>query len=196
MSPAARAQRRGAARKHGGYAQTALGQVLTPCLRSKCTLGADHYPCPIRQTMDDRDATLEHCPLPLVLDEEVVRRVKAAIDENDPSKVSEFQARALAAAMHLRDTGLAELQRDGLTIQEAVIVDDEVRTDIARFKAHPSAETVLKLLALTGATAEQQAITPKARGEKARDEGIGTLVDFLREKNRALLPAPAPEAGS
>jgi hypothetical protein len=37
-----------------------------------------------------------------------------------------------------------------------------------------------------GLTAAQQAITPKARGERQRDEGVGDLAAWLAGKERDL----------
>jgi hypothetical protein len=136
--------------------------------------------------MDKQDEALERCPLPLVVDQDVAERLAAAIAEGDPSKIAEIQGTALAAAIHIRDRGLAQLLRDGLSIEIPVAFNESGQPTAHKAIQHPSAWPVMELLKHTGATADQQAITPKSRAERDRDVSVADALNFMATKRKQL----------
>lgn len=184
MSPAALAQRRGAAHKHGLYAQTAVAQVLPPCRAGTCPLGGDRFPCSLRAAMDDKGEAVERCPLPLAEDAKV-RELAQAIREGDPTKLAEGQALALVMAAELRDRGLKALLEEGLSVDKPIYTKDGGLVSSVPIQ-NPKAYPVLELLKHTGATADQQGVTPKSAAEKQRDVSLGEALSFMARKRKAL----------
>ncbi len=52
----------------------------------------------------------------------------------------------------------------------------------------------MKLIEIQGHTAHQQAITPKAAGERKRDEGIGGMFDALKGMREKFGDSDEPKA--
>jgi len=185
MSPAALAQRRTAAWKTGERAATPMAQALPPCKRSLCPMHDDELKgnCDVKRHAEARGTALERCPVRLVVDQDVREKLVKAIEAGDLTGLAEMQGTLLAAMHGLGRQELAELLQEGLMVQDEVFRDGESAGVIR--KTNPRAEPLLKLLDMLGATAAQQAITPKAAGERKRDEGLGSMLDLY--KRRAAL---------
>lgn len=182
LSERERAQRRAAPLKHGEFATTALAQALPPCKPAACPLEAPSspatagYPCDIKKTIEARGGGLSACLLALG-EEATIQKYVDAITRGDTAGIAELAATSLAAKSRLEQDGLATLLTDGLTIDEPIVGKGPDGPEIlgTRRKEHPAAATILKLGEHLGRTAADQVVTPKARGEKARDEGLGQL---------------------
>jgi hypothetical protein len=181
LSERERAQRRAAPLKHGEFATTALAQALPPCKPAVCPLesssgAAAGYPCDIKKTIEARGGGLSACLLALG-EERTIQKYVDAITRGDTAGIAELAATSLAAKSRLEQDGLATLLTDGLTIEEPIVGKGPDGPEIlgSRLKEHPAAATILKLGEHLGRTAADQVVTPRARGEKARDEGLGQL---------------------
>jgi hypothetical protein len=169
MSEKARAQRRGAAWKHGGRAQTALRRAIPPCKTGTCPA---QFPCSLRAELDSLGKTLEVCPVALTVDPARREAYLKALREGDLSGLEEVTATALAAMSGLHASELEKLMEEGLSVEQDFF-GKEGEVIGSTFKVNPRADPLLKISEQLGLTASAQAITPKARGEKKRDEGLG-----------------------
>jgi hypothetical protein len=168
--------------KHGEFATTALAQALPPCKPAVCPLEAPtsppgaNYPCDIKKTIEARGGGLSACLLALG-EESTIQKYVDAIVRGDTTGIAELAATSLAAKSRLEQDGLATLLADGLTIEEPIVGKGPDGPEIlgTRLKEHPAAAAILKLGEHLGRTAADQVVTPRARGEKARDEGLGQL---------------------
>lgn len=185
MSPAALAQRHTAAWKTGERAATARGQAIPPCTKRHCPMSdeAEKGNCSIKREVARLGGALERCPLQAEINPEVRRRYAEAIEKGELSGLSEHVALLLAGMDQLARSELAETLREGLMIESEVFKDGAPVGLVQR--TNPRAEPLLKLLAMLGAEASQQSITPKSAGERKRDEGIGGVLDLY--KRRAAL---------
>ncbi len=183
LSPKERAQRRAAPLKHGEFAATALAQALPPCKPSTCPLDdtpasspGGGYPCDIKKTIEARGGGLSACLLALG-EQDTIQKYVDAIVRGDTAGIAELAATSLAAKSLLEQKGLAALLTDGLTVEEPIVGKGPDGPEIigTRVKENPAAALILKLGEHLGRTASDQVVTPKARGEKVRDEGIGQL---------------------
>jgi hypothetical protein len=183
MSPAALAQRHTAAWKTGERAATAFGQALPPCKRSLCPMteeSGEKGNCSVKRHVEASGGAVERCAVRLVTDDDVRARLVKAIREGDLDGLAELQATLLAAMHGLGTQELAEVIREGLMIESEVFKDGEPVGTMQR--TNPRAEPLLKLLDMLGATAAQQSITPKAVGERKRDEGIGGVLEMYKRR--------------
>jgi hypothetical protein len=173
LSEKERAQRRAAPLKHGEYAATALAQALPPCKPAACPA---NYPCEVKQTIEARGGGLSSCLLALG-EETTVHHFLDAILRGDTAGIAELAARSLAAKSRLEQDGLAILLENGLTVEEPIVGKGPDGPEIlgSRKKEHPAAAITLRLGEHLGRTAGDQVVTPKARGEKARDEGLSRM---------------------
>lgn len=186
LSPAEKAQRRAAPVKHGIYAETTIAQTLPPCKPSTCEV----YPCEIKREAQTRGGDLSQCPVPLA-DGELIERFRAAIVEGETKGLAELSAASLAGFADLERAELARLRSEGLVVEIEVPMgreEDGSPITVTRPVENPRADKLLKIANMLGHTAEQQMITPKARGEKAIAAGIEKLgrAAWLREKRRAV----------
>ncbi len=195
LSPKERAQRRAAPLKHGEFAATALAQALPPCKPSTCPLNeapapaSPGYPCDIKKTIEARGGGLSACLLALG-EQDTIQRYVDAIVRGDTAGIAELAATSLAAKSLLEQKGLAALLTDGLTVEEPIVGKGPDGPEIigTRVKENPAAALILKLGEHLGRTASEQVVTPKARGEKARDEGIGQMghLAWIRSMRNSL----------
>jgi hypothetical protein len=182
LSEKERAQRRAAPLKTGEYAASALAQALPPCKPAVCPVDGpaappgSGYPCEIKKTIEARGGGLSACLLALG-EEGTIRKFTDAIIRGDTAGIAELAATSLAGKSRLEQDGLAALLTQGLVVEEPIIGKGPDGPEIigSRLKEHPAAAIVLKLGEHLGRTATDQVVTPKARGEKARDEGLGQL---------------------
>lgn len=183
MSPAARAQRRGAAWKHGGRAASPLSQVLHPCKKCLCPMtDADEKGnCGIKRQAEAAGQAVEHCVVPLAINPEIRDRYVAAVKSGDFEGLAEFIGGLLGGMGHLAHQELGETIREGLAVSFEIFGPD--RQSATGVKVNPRAEPLLKLLDMLGATAAQQALTPKSRGERERDEGIGGMLEIYKRRS-------------
>lgn len=186
VSPEARTQRKGAPWKTGLYDQSILGQVMPPCMRAKCPLGQEVFPCEVRQAADDAGRKLERCPVVLGEDASALQELADAILRGDLDPLAQGTALSMRLAKTILDKGLVEILQDGLTVEEAVVHDGEVLTDVVKYKTHPSAKPVTELLQILGVTADQQQLTPKSQGDKRMKESFTTLADRMAARRQAL----------
>jgi hypothetical protein len=158
--------------------------------------------CSIKRAMNDSARALEVCPAALVTNEDKRRALRAAIDGGDPSQIADLVSNLLAGMHQLAEGELASLLQEGLRIETAGLGPDGDVFSIP--KVNPRAEPTLKLLDMLGASAAQQAITPKSQGERKRDEGIDELAALVAgrassrtARERAVTagaPPPEPES--
>lgn len=183
MSAAALDQRRAAAWKTGERSRSLLTRSVPPCKPTLCPLDdpAERGCCAIKRAMNDQEKSLEVCPVHLVVNEATRAKISAAIQSGNTAEVSDLVATLMAGMHHLSERELAQLIDEGLRIESDVYKDGEYVGSVAR--VNPRAEPLIKLLEMVGATAAQQAITPKAAGERKRDEGIGNLLDVAKRRN-------------
>lgn len=191
--PAAAAQSRGAAWKTGEHARTALSQAFHPCKRSICPMTDPNEKgnCSIRREADTRGVAVDRCPLPIVVNAELRERYVAAIRKGDFEGLSEFVGTLLAGMGETAAQELGRVLQEGLSIEFEIFGPDGQTS--SGVKTNPRAEPLLKMLEMLGATAAQQAITPKAAGERKRDEGIGGLLEVY--KRRSALAGANGEGG-
>jgi hypothetical protein len=195
MSPKARAQRRVAARKHGLSASTPLRQVLPACNRRQCPLrdpsGDSAYPCGVKKAADEQGMVIESCPLPPVVNPDIKAAYLQAIAKGDPSAIAGIAATSLAAQTELAFSELQSLKKEGFSIERPILGDEgEIVGTVST--TNPRAFPVLKLLDQLGHTAGQQAITPKASGERQRDEGIGGFLEAAVAMRRKFAGGATP----
>lgn len=186
VSPAARAQRQGAPWQHGIYSQAVVGQVMPPCMRSKCPLGEDVFPCEVRQAADQAGRHLDRCPVVLGEDGQALRQLARAILDGDLEHLAQGTALSLRLAHTILDKGLVEILREGLTIEEPFVYQGDVVPGVVKHHTHPSAKPVIELLQALGVTADQQQVTPKSKGEKRLQNGISTLAERMANARRHL----------
>jgi len=184
MSPAAVDRSRAAAWKTGEHGRSLLTRSVVPCKRTTCPLTnpEERGCCSIKRAINERGNNLEVCPVALTVDDGTRAKLLAAITSGDTSQVAELVATLMAGMHQLADSELAQtIKEGGFSVDADVYKDGEYVGSVA--KVNPRAEPLLKLLEMVGATAAQQAITPKAAGERKRDEGIGSLLDVAKRRN-------------
>lgn len=174
LSPIERAQRRAAALKHGEYAQTALGQALPPCKPATCPNNGTGT-CDLKKAVEQSGGGLSACLVALGHDPTRLAYLEA-LRTGDLQGLQELTATSLAAQALLGHTELAKLLAEGLVIDLPLIGrTEDGGTEIIghRPAENPRAANAFRLLHQIGHTAADQVLTPKSRGEKTRDEGIG-----------------------
>lgn len=195
MSPKARAQRRVAARKHGLRASTPLRQVLPACNRRQCPLrdpeGGNAYPCTLKQQADQQGMVVESCPVALAVNPELKSLYERAIREGNPDHVASLAATSLGAMVELAHSELAHLKQEGFRVDTPVL-DDQGSEVGSVPHTNPRAFPTLKLLEHLGHTGPQQAVTPKAAGERERDQGIAGMLAAGRDLRRRLGAGDTP----
>lgn len=147
--------------------------------------------CSLKRQADSKGNEIVRCPLPLVVDESVRQKVVAAIQKGESSALAELTGTLLAGMHMLSAQELQKLLDEGFSIPFTVMSPDGEPIDMV--KTNPRAEPTLKLLDMVGATAAQQSITPKSRGEQKRDEGLGELAELLTRRAALASGPPAPE---
>ena len=174
LSAKERAQRRAAAVKTGEYATTALGQALPPCKPSVCPNDGTGT-CDVKRAIEARGAGLSACLVSLG-HHEVMQKYLAAIQAGDLNGLAELAATSMAGQLALAHGELAVLMREGLVVQVPVVgrnAEGELEIVAERPVENPRAANTFQLLRQLGHTAADQAITPKASGERERDHGLG-----------------------
>ncbi len=174
LSAKERAQRRAAAVKTGQYATTALGQALPPCKPSVCPNGGTGT-CDVKRAVESRGAGLSACLVSLG-HHDVMEKYLAAIQAGDLNGLAELAATSMAGQLALAHGELAVLMQEGLVVQVPVVgrnAEGELEIVAERPVENPRAANTFQLLRQLGHTATDQAITPKASGERERDHGLG-----------------------
>lgn len=182
MSPKALAQRRAAAWKHGERAATALSQAMPPCKRSICPMNEpdEKHNCAVKRQVEAAGGAVDRCPVQIAVNPELRARFVEAIRKGEYEGLAEFTGTLLAGMGELSAQELGRVMDEGLAIDFSTFgPDGEVATGK---KTNPRAEPLIKLLEMVGATATQQAITPKSRGEQKRDQGLSELADLLTRR--------------
>jgi len=197
LSPQERAQRRAAPVKTGEYARTALGQALPPCKPATCP--AETGTCDVKKAVESRGGGLSSCLVALGQQETVARYVHA-IETGELKGLAELAGASLAGQVVLAQGELAKLLQEGLVTEVPVYgrgEDGELQEIGVRPQENPRAALTLKLLAQLGHTAADQAITPKASGERDRDNGLSLAGRAIWvSRMRAGLAAGDGEEGS
>ena len=163
LSPVERAQRRVAALRHGRRATSALRQAVPACKRSTCPLT---FPCEVRRRAVEAGFGLEVCVVTLMADDDVKLRYQDALTTGRTEGLVELTAGALAGLTRVHQRGVEELAADGLTVTRPMPTKSGDPLDVPM--THPSAFPIIELSKVLGFTADQQAITPKSRGETRR----------------------------
>lgn len=146
--------------------------------------------CGMKKALEADGHVVERCPVRLVVDEDVRRKVVAAIQKGESDGMAELTGTLLAGMHMLSAQELGKLLEEGMSVTYDVASPDG-ESFLSMTKTNPRAEPTLKLLDMVGATAAQQSITPKSKGEQKRDEGMGELAELLTR--RAALAAGPPE---
>ena len=174
LSAKERAQRRAAAVKTGEYATTALAQALPPCKPAVCPNGGTGT-CDVKRAVEAQGGGLSAC-LASLGQHEVIQKYLAAIQTGDLNGLAELAATSMAGQLALAPGELAILMQEGLVAQVPVVgrnADGELEVVAERPVENPRAANTFQLLRQLGHTAADQAITPKANGERERDHGLG-----------------------
>jgi len=172
LSSKERAQRRAAAVKTGEYATTALAQALPPCKPAVCPNGGT---CDVKRAIEAQGGGLSAC-LASLGQHEVIQKYLAAIQSGDLSGIAELAATSMAGQLTLAHGELAVLMQEGLVTNVPIVgrdADGELEVVAERPVENPRAANLFQLLRQLGHTAADQAITPKASGERERDHGLG-----------------------
>lgn len=173
LSAKERAQRRVAAVKTGEYATTALAQALPPCKPAVCPTGTGT--CDVKRAVEAQGAGLSACLVSLG-QHDVMQKYLAAIQSGDLSGLAELAATSMAGQLALAHGELAVLMQEGLVVQVPIVgrnAEGELEVVAERPVENPRAANTFQLLRQLGHTAADQAITPKASGERERDHGLG-----------------------
>lgn len=173
LSAKERAQRRAAAVKTGQYASTALAQALPPCKPSVCPNGTGT--CDVKRAVEAQGGGLSACLVSLG-QHDVMQKYLAAIQSGDLSGLAELAATSMAGQLALAHGELAVLMHEGLVVQVPIVgrnADGDLEVVAERPVENPRAANTFQLLRQLGHTAADQAITPKASGERERDHGLG-----------------------
>ncbi|HEX7186516.1 MAG TPA: hypothetical protein VF756_32140 [Thermoanaerobaculia bacterium] len=174
LSAKERAQRRAAAVKTGEYATTALGQALPPCKPSVCPNDGTGT-CDVKQAVESRGAGLSACLVSLG-HQDVMQAYLSAIQTGDLKGLAELTATSLGGQLALAHSELAALLREGLVVNVPIVgrnAEGDLEVVAERPIENPRAANTFQLLRHLGHTAADQAITPKATGERERDYGLG-----------------------
>src|SRR5215213_6987209 len=174
LSAKERAQRRAAAVKTGEYATTALAQALPPCKPAICPNGGTGT-CDVKRAVEAQGGGLSAC-LASLGQHEVMQKYLAAIQSGDLSGLAELAATSMAGQLAFAHGELAVLMQEGLVVQVPIVgrnADGELEVVAERPVENPRAANTFQLLRQLGHTAADQAITPKASGERERDHGLG-----------------------
>jgi hypothetical protein len=174
LSAKERAQRRAAAVKTGEYATTALAQALPPCKPAVCPNGGTGT-CDVKRAIESQGGGLSAC-LASLGQYEVMQKFLAAIQSGDLSGIAELAATSMAGQLALAHGELAVLMQEGLVTQVPIVgrnADGDLEVVAERPVENPRAANTFQLLRQLGHTAAEQAITPKASGERERDHGLG-----------------------
>jgi hypothetical protein len=174
LSPVERAQRRAAALKHGEYAQTALGQALPPCKPATCLNGGTGT-CDLKKAVEQSGGGLSACLVSLG-HETTLHAYLEALRTGGLQGLQELTAASLAGQAILGHAELAKLLTEGLVIDQPIVgrTEDGGTAVLGHRPAeNPRAANTFRLLQQLGHTAADQVLTPKSRGEKNRDEGLG-----------------------
>jgi hypothetical protein len=173
LSAKERAQRRAAAVKTGQYASTALAQALPPCKPAVCPNGTGT--CDVKRAVEAQGGGLSACLVSLG-QHDVMQKYLAAIQSGDLSGLAELAATSMAGQLALAHGELAVLMHEGLVVQVPIVgrnADGDLEVVAERPVENPRAANTFQLLRQLGHTAADQAITPKASGERERDHGLG-----------------------
>ncbi|HEX7180200.1 MAG TPA: hypothetical protein VF756_00045 [Thermoanaerobaculia bacterium] len=174
LSAKERAQRRAAAVKTGEYATTALAQALPPCKPAVCPNDGTGT-CDVKQAVESRGAGLSACLVSLG-HQDVMQAYLAAIQTGDLKGLAELTATSLGGQLALAHSELAALLREGLVVNVPIVgrnAEGDLEVVAERPIENPRAANTFQLLRHLGHTAADQAITPKATGERERDHGLG-----------------------
>ena len=174
LSVKERAQRRAAAVKTGQYASTALAQALPPCKPAVCPNGGTGT-CDVKRAIEAQGGGLSACLVSLG-QHEVMQKYLAAIQSGDLSGLAELAATSMAGQLALAHGELAVLMQEGLVVHVPIVgrnADGDLEVVAERPVENPRAANTFQLLRQLGHTAADQAITPKASGERERDHGLG-----------------------
>ena len=174
LSAKERAQRRAAAVKTGEYASTALGQALPPCKPAVCPNDGTGT-CDVKRAVEAQGGGLSAC-LASLGQHDVMQKYLAAIQAGDLNGLAELAATSMAGQLALAHGELGVLMQEGLVVQVPVVgrnAEGELEIVAERPVENPRAANTFQLLRQLGHTATDQAITPKASGERERDHGLG-----------------------
>lgn len=174
LSAKERAQRRAAAVKTGEFATTALAQALPPCKPAVCPNDGKGT-CDVKQAVESRGAGLSACLVSLG-HQDVIQAYLAAIQTGDLKGLAELTATSLGGQLALAHSELAALLREGLVVNVPIVgrnAEGDLEVVAERPIENPRAANTFQLLRQLGHTAADQAITPKATGERERDHGLG-----------------------
>ncbi len=144
------------------------------------SMSGDGYPCETKRAVEAKGQAMEVCIPELGLNAEVQKRYFAALQTGETEGLQELVATSFAALHGLHQNELARmLDEGGFALEEEVFGKDGPIG--SRLKANPRALPLLELNKQLGFTADQQAITPKARGESKRDVAVATHLDWIRK---------------
>lgn len=129
----------------------------------------------------------------LTVDPQIRAAYLKALEEGDLTALRELQATTMAGLHGLRDLELEQLLAEGLRIEAEVYNKDGDLIGTTP-KPNPRAEPFLKLNDQLGATAAQQAVTPKSRGDQEAQKAL-SHADWILGLRRGLPAAAAAGEG-
>lgn len=149
--------------------------------------------CSMKRALEADGHIVDRCAVRLAVDPEIRQKVVAAIQKGESDGMAELTGTLLAGMHMLSAQELGHLLQEGLSVSYEVASPDG-KDFLTMTKTNPRAEPTLKLLDMVGATAAQQSITPKSKGEQKRDEGMGELAELLTRRAALAAGPPVPEA--
>ena len=188
-NPRELAQRRGAAWKHGERAATPLRRAIHPCREDLCPMS---YPCALREKVAAAGGALEACLLELAISDDLREGYRRALAEGDLTGLRVLVADTLASMAGVHQREMLSIILEGGFATKAPVFSKDGEEIGSRLIQNPRAIPFLELSKLLGLSADQQAVTPKSRGETERDISAAKHLDWMRNFAAALPPAPVP----
>jgi hypothetical protein len=148
-----------------------------------CPVG---YPCELKSRVEAAGGALEACLVELAVSDDVREAYRRALTEGDLEGLRGMVSSALAAMAGLHQREMLAILLDGgfafeQPIPGAMDKDGNVEIIGKRLIQNPRAIPFIELTKLLGFTGDQQAVTPKSRGENQRDVSLSRHLDWMRE---------------
>ncbi len=133
----------------------------------------------MKDAVEARGGAMETCLPRLKLDPHIEAAYRQALVDGDDQALRALVVQSVAGLHGLHFQELAQVVTEGLAIEEDLYGKDGDLLG-TRKVANPRAYSLLELGKQLGLTADQQAITPKSRGETQRDVSVSKTLDHVR----------------
>jgi len=161
-------------------------------MKGDADTGEPGYPCALKGQVERAGGAMTVCLPDLATHPEISEAYRRAIVDGDLEALAHINADALAGMHALHRGELRKLLDEGLR-EDVPIVDKWGDVVGSRPLANPRSFPFLELSKLVGVTADQQAATPKARGETQRAVSEAQHLEWMRtQAGRFGSPAERP----